>query len=247
MWPTKAGTGLITGGHDGVVAEWSVQGTAVTKLKTYDLKMPEIMSMNPMAMSVCEHSSGAILVGTRGGEILEFDKNTGKPSLYLRSHFDSELWGLATHPTQSEIYTFGRDAMLAVWDLKTRRQKKHCKLDCPGDALAFSSDAKHLAIGFINGTFLVLDSNFKPVTKRGDRNGKAIQVLKYSPNNEILAVGAHDSMIFTYNAAANYKPMKKLRGHHSTITHLDFSMDGQFLMSNCTSYEILFFNLQTGK
>lgn len=41
--------------------------------------------------------------------------------------------------------------------------------------------------------------------------------------------------------------MKKLRAHHSTITHFDFSMDGKYLMSNCTSYEILFFDTATGK
>jgi microtubule-associated protein-like 6 len=41
--------------------------------------------------------------------------------------------------------------------------------------------------------------------------------------------------------------MKKLAGHHSTITHMDFSLDGAFLMSNCTSYEILFFDVSTGK
>jgi len=53
-------------------------------------------------------------------------------------------------------------------------------------------------------------------------------------------VGAHDSMIFTYDAKNNFKPLKKLKGHPSTIAHFDFSLDGNYLMSNCTSYNILF-------
>lgn len=120
-------------------------------------------------------------------------------------------------------------------------------MDAPGDVLAISSDGKYLVIGFINGAFLVLDQNFKAVCKRHDRKGKAIQTIRFSPNNDVLAVGAHDSMIFTYNVGANFKPMKKLRGNLSTVTHLDFTQDGQFIMSNSTSYEILFFNASTGK
>lgn len=80
------------------------------------------MSMNPMAMSVCQNeNTQAILVGTRGGEIIEFNYQTEKAAIHLRSHFDSELWGLAMHPTKPEMYTYGRDCMLAVWDMKTRR------------------------------------------------------------------------------------------------------------------------------
>ena len=151
------------------------------------------MSMNPAVTSVCESKTGdTLLVATRGGEIFEFNQTSGKAAVYLRGHFDLELWGLATHPTQPEIYTWGQDAMLAVWDLKTRRQKKHCKLESGGDAIAFSNNAKFLVLGFLNGTMLVLDSNFGAVTKRKDRAGKAIQVIKFSPDDKICAAGGHD-------------------------------------------------------
>lgn len=120
-------------------------------------------------------------------------------------------------------------------------------MDTPGDALAFSNNAKYLVIGFINGQFIVLDSNFKPIVKRRDRAGKAIQVIKFSPDDTVCAMGAHDGFIITYNVENKFKPMKKLKGHHSTITHLDFSLDGSNLMSNCTSYEILFWDVGSGK
>lgn len=84
------------------------------------------------------------------------------------------------------------------------------------------------------------------VVIRKDRK-EAIQEIKFSPDNSICAVGAHDSMIFTYDVVNNFKPLKKLRGHHSTIQHFDFSLDGRYLMSNCTSYEILFFDVAAGK
>jgi microtubule-associated protein-like 6 len=60
-------------------------------------------------------------------------------------------------------------------------------------------------------------------------------------------VGAHDSCIILYDVKLNFKPLRKMRGHPSTIAHFDFSLDGKYLMSNCTSYNILFFDLTTGK
>jgi len=67
--------------------------------------------------------------------------------------------------------------------------------------------------GFINGTMLVLDASFGAVTKRRDRAGKAIQCIKFSPNDEICAAGGHDQLIMTYDVKNNFKPLKKLRGH----------------------------------
>ena len=46
-----------------------------------------------------------VLVGTRGGEIIEFGQ--AKPLVHMRSHCDGELWGLAPHPQKSEFVTIG--------------------------------------------------------------------------------------------------------------------------------------------
>ena len=46
-----------------------------------------------------------ILVGTRGGEIMEF--GGAKPMIHMRSHCDGELWGLSPHPTKPEFITIG--------------------------------------------------------------------------------------------------------------------------------------------
>jgi hypothetical protein len=60
----------------------------------------------PKARSVCEHSTnGNILVGTRGGEIVEF--GGPKAVVHMRSHCDGELWGLTPHPSKAEFITIG--------------------------------------------------------------------------------------------------------------------------------------------
>jgi len=71
--------------------------------------------------------------------------------------------------------------------------------------------------------------------------------MKFSPDDSLLAVGAHDSMVFTYDVANKFAPKHKMRGNSSAITYIDFTLSGQHLMTNSLSYEILFFDTTTGK
>ena len=59
--------------------------------------------MNYKIRSVCTNDEGDILIGTRGGEILEIQDNS--PKVCLRGHFDGELWGLCVHPKKDIYYT----------------------------------------------------------------------------------------------------------------------------------------------
>lgn len=117
--PSQAG--LISGGGDGLIIFWSPgAGGVLQQTKQIDIKVPEVKSMMPKVRSVCENAAnGMILVGTRGGEIVEF--GGPKPVVLMRSHFEGELWGLATHPVRQEYVTVGQDNVMAIWDIKTRK------------------------------------------------------------------------------------------------------------------------------
>ena len=85
-----------------------------------DLTESSVNSFNPRVRSVCENDSGSkILIGTRGGEVIEYADR--KSLIHLRSHSEDELWGLAMHPREDQFYTVGQENMLAIWDIKTRR------------------------------------------------------------------------------------------------------------------------------
>ncbi len=74
---------------------------------------------------------------------------------------------------------------------------------------------------------------------------KWIQDIKYSPNDQFLVTGSHDWSIFVYDTNG-YKILSKITKHSSYITHIDWSLDSNFIHSNCGAYELLFFNAKTG-
>ncbi len=49
--------------------------------------------------------------------------------------------------------------MLAIWDIKSRRQMKFARLDCPADCIEFSPNGAYLAIGYQNGQVTILDAS----------------------------------------------------------------------------------------
>ena len=60
-----------------------------------------------------------------------------------------------------------------------------------------------------------------------------ISDIKFSPRNDIMAVGSHDNFIYLYACpqvpSPDLSPLFKLKGHSSYITHLDFSTDAKLL------------------
>ena len=90
----------------------------------------------------------------------------------------------------------------------------------------------------------------KSIKKTGSKRIKAEEIsdIKFNPNGDKVAIGSHDNRIYIYKVA-NYlkkKACKPLAKHSSYITHIDWSMDGESLHSNCGAYEILFWDTTSG-
>lgn len=240
IYTRAEGNGFISGGNDGMIYIWDDKYKKISKLSILE---KSISSLSPKVRSVCEGDNGNILVGTRGGEIIEFEGNN--PNVLLRGHFDNELWALAMHPKKDKYFTCGQDKMLAIWDIKTRVVEKFTTVPEPVEVMCVSPDGKNLALGCKNGDLYIYDAvSLTQKAKKHDRK-HPISEMKFSPDGNTLAVGGVDFLIYLYDKSFNL--MKKMKGHVSRVTHMDFSDDSSVIQSNSTSYDLLYHNLDSGK
>ena len=245
IWSTKSNGNLFTGGGDGNVIIWDAN---FKQLKTISINTKSFTSMNPKVRALCyNESENKILVGTRGGELIEINNSNDAKTVVLKGHFNLELWGLTAHPTLKEFVTCGEDFLVAKWSTIGRKQLQSRKLKYQAKCCGISSNGSHLAVGYKNGHVAVLDYATLNDVSTIKCSMKEITVVKYSKDNRFLAVGARDAKIYILGVAKNYAKVSVCKGHHSTITHLDFSVDSNVLQSTCTSYELLYWDVKSGK
>lgn len=132
--------------------------------------------------------------------------------------------------------------------------------ECQSRCVAFNMTLKHLAVAGNTGIVTIREVDWAKVDARepGSLDNKKytlfkdvkkaewIECMHYSPDSKNLAVGSHDNMIYLVETKT-YKKVTKLTGHSSFITSLDWSVDGNFIRTNCGAYELLFFNIPNKK
>jgi WD40 repeat protein len=108
---------------------------------------------------------------------------------------------------------------LACWDSKTKTQILSTKLDYPASAVSMSPNQKYLAVGCKNGCILIVDPKSLVVTFTFKDRNYAVTCIKFSPNNNLLAVGYDfpSCEILIYQVNEHFKNKLKLRKSKSRV------------------------------
>uniref|UniRef100_A0A8B9SES0 Echinoderm microtubule-associated protein-like 4 n=1 Tax=Apteryx owenii TaxID=8824 RepID=A0A8B9SES0_APTOW len=122
-------------------------------------------------------------------------------------------------------------------------------LDEPGHCADFHPSGMVVAIGTHSGRWFVLDAETRDLVSIHTDGNEQLSVMRYSVDGTLLAVGSHDNFIYLYVVTENgrkYSRYGKCTGHSSYITHLDWSPDNKYIMSNSGDYEILYWDIPSG-
>eukprot|EP00948_MAST-09A_sp_MAST-9A-sp1_P002160 g2160.t1 len=250
--------GLVSGGKDGIVKTWDLN---LNVLKTFNISEAKPSPLNPCVRSVCQDPErGLILVGTKGSEIYEICTETGSFIQVSQGHYEDELWGLTTYPTNDhpEIFvTSGDDKTIRMWDMKKRRLISSVQIDSMTRAIDFSPDGSMLGAGLggsvgrgrqkKDGAMIVLSTESLSIVHQVRDSRDWITEAKFSPDGTIFAIGSRDNKIYLYDVEKAFALRAKCEKHNNYITHFDFSEDSSYIQSNCGGFELLYATSMDGE
>ncbi|XP_072222104.1 echinoderm microtubule-associated protein-like 1 isoform X2 [Leuresthes tenuis] len=224
---------LVSGGKDRKLVSWD---SSYQKIQT--VEVPELFG--PIR-TIAEGRGESVLIGTTKNFVLQGSLD-GEFTSITQGHTD-ELWGLGVHPWKPQFLTCGYDRQVCLWDSSTHQLIWNKSIEDTAQSAGFHPCGAVVAIGTQTGRWLVLDTDSKDLVAVHTDGNEQLSVMRYGPDGNFLAIGSHDNYIYVYAVAENgrkYSRVGKCSGHSSFITHLDWSVDSQYLVSNSGDYEILY-------
>ncbi|XP_071400174.1 echinoderm microtubule-associated protein-like 3 isoform X1 [Centroberyx affinis] len=237
---TLQGGGLLSGGgKDRKIIRWSAD-----LAPERECEIPEKFGA---VRTIADVDGEELLVGTTRNAILRGTFSDGFVAI-VQGHVD-EMWGLATHHSQNIFLTCGHDRQVCLWNTEEHKLDWCTTLEEYGLCADFCPSGSVVSVGLSTGRWLVLDLLTREVVSESTDGNEQLSVMRYSPDGSFLAVGSHDNFIYIYNVTESgrrYTRFGKCNGHSSFITHLDWSKDGKYIMSNSGDYEILYWDVAAG-
>ncbi|NWW19472.1 EMAL1 protein, partial [Falcunculus frontatus] len=229
----RDGTLVSGGGKDRKLISWNGNYQKIHKTE-----IPE--QFGPIR-TVAEGKGDIVLIGTTRNFVLQ-GTLSGDFFPITQGHTD-ELWGLAVHSSKPQFFTCGHDKHITLWDATTHHPIWNKIIEDPAQSSGFHPSASVVAVGTLTGRWFVFDTETKDLVTVHTDGNEQLSVMRYSPDGNFLAIGSHDNCIYIYSVTENgrkYTRIGKCSGHSSFITHLDWSVNSQYLVSNSGDYEILY-------
>lgn len=101
-------------------------------------------------------------------------------------------------------------------------------------SVAFSSDGVVVTVGCVSGRWLVFEAQTRELLALFTDGSEPIQVIKYSPNGNMVAIGSRDNYIYIYqvsDASARYSKVGRcvVRVTFCTTTNFSFEYLRKFI------------------
>ncbi|XP_062851987.1 echinoderm microtubule-associated protein-like 4 isoform X2 [Trichomycterus rosablanca] len=235
----RNGTLLTGGGKDHKIILWDHNLNPEREI--------EVPDQYGTIRAVAEGKGEQFLIGTSRNFVLRGTFNDGF-QVEVQGHTD-ELWGLATHPFKDLFLTCAQDRQVCLWNSADHSLEWTRLLDEHGHCADFHPSGAVVAIGTHSGKWYVLDAETRDLVAIHTDGNEQLSLMRYTVDGTLLAVGSHDNFIYLYTVSdkgRKYSRYGKCSGHSSYITHLDWSPDNKFIMSNSGDYEILYWDIPNG-
>ena len=254
---------LYSGGKDGIVKGWKVDKETVescTLIFDYHKTLGRDVDIDIKSL---DYQDSKLLIGTRNSELYVQDlkgKLLDESSLevVMLGHYGDEVWGLACHPRDSLFVTTGGDKSVRIWNSVEKTIEHFSFHSEEARAVDWSPSGDRIVIADVTGNIILYDSQleflaeYKSVFNKGKKDNW-IEDIKYSPNNQMIAYGAHGlpspieilQVDERNNTITKYALVNGVM--NSSLLHLDWSLDSNFIVINSEVYELKIIDIRQQK
>jgi microtubule-associated protein-like 1/2 len=236
---------MVSGGKDGKIVEWNEHYHKTGR----QFELPEV---NGTCRFISAPSTGnMLLIGTTKNCIFQANFDLNHFKCLMNGHFE-ELWGLCSDKkSDTHFLTCGNDKCLNYWDSSSHSLLWSIQLEDQLHCVDIHPQYEIAVVGLNKAKWIVFDLiERKQISFQIEPGNEQIECIKYSPNGSYLACGSRDNSIYVYSVSENgtkYARVGKCTGHSSFIKHIDWSIDGEYIMSNSGDYEVLVWQASTCK
>ncbi|KAJ8604819.1 hypothetical protein CTAYLR_001017 [Chrysophaeum taylorii] len=228
------GERCVTAGADGWVKVWTPR----------DLEVTHAFSLEAPIFAVAADGGFARLAAVTACALHEIVVDSGAKCLRATGHQENPR--VVAAASNNLVASCGDDGKLMLWS--ERALVTSLDLGFASRAAAWTPDGDILAVGTGNGdpvtdddgrvvVYKLLDNHqgLEVVVKVHNARG-FVTVLKYSPDAKVLALGAHDNILYLYTVQSetDYKLYAAFDKHAAPIASVDFSTNSNYLRS-CSS------------
>jgi microtubule-associated protein-like 6 len=253
------------GKNSGIVTACSVGKVLVWNDTLEIIAQFNISSLGPVlsgVVALCyDQVNSRILVGLQSCEIFEMDamdgRNLHSGGSVVSGHFHPRVAGISAHPHQAQfICTVGDDRTIRVFDVHEHRQFRLCELDSKAHSVSYNATGQGVLVGIGSGVlgqeepkegaFMYINPEDMTLIHEARDAKQMVTDIKYSPDGSRYAIACADGAIYLYNAEKMHT-YAICRGHIGKVTHIDYSNNGAYLMSNSDEGELLFWETHGGQ
>lgn len=255
--------GIVTGSEGGIIKIWGNSLICRSTISTSTI--PDLINGSCSIKSIFwDNEQNNILVGTGNSEIWKFSSS---PSFVYSSqpivqNHSKSIWGISIHPKEEKYVTVGDDKTIRLWCLRSNTLLKAIQIEMESRACVYSPDGSMIAVGFgqhqklsskeCHGKLMIMLEDTEQILFETRDSRKMITELKWSSCGNHIAMGSFDNKIYLYHV---FKSDDKLSTvtlsstidkHKSYITSIDFSHDSKFIQATCGSFELKYYEVDTG-
>jgi WD40 repeat protein len=225
---------FFTSGYDGKVLRWSLDAADQALQIVYSgTDIIEVLAVSPDAswLALGSSKSAIKMVSLKGDAGYEMIGHTGKLKSLIFS-FDGK-----------SLYSASLDGKVLRWDLSARTSTDVTEGAMSITSIDVSFNGKYLAGINSNGGVVVWNEENKSDNFRIETTGKNIKVIRFNPENNILAIGDVSGNVEIWDINLR-KKISEVKAHTAQVNDIQFNSKFKQMATAGNDNSLKIFNIK---